>query len=295
MDIHGIIVAMATPMRADGALDVDAVKPLVDRLIENGAHGVFAAGSMGEAASLAANERLSLIRATVKAADGRIAVIGGTGFITTKETVEMTRMCKDEGLDAVSVITPYYWKLTQEALYKHYAEVIAASSVPVFAYNLPGNTGNNLDPETVGKLYRQEGLSGAKDSSAVWENTKGYMDATDDGFTMLVGEDSLCFKGLAYGSKGSISAPSNVMTYVMAAIYNRFTAGDIAGAEKAQADWGRVTAIMNSVGRFPGSFKALTDIMTSPVGPARAPVLTIEGEKLAQAKAELEKIAAEYK
>jgi len=294
MDIRGIIVAMVTPMREDGALDLDAIKPLVDRLIEGGAHGVFAAGSMGEAASLGIEERLAVFRATVKAVDGRVPVLGGSGFITTADTVRMTRMCADEGLAAVSVITPFYWKLSQEALYRHYAAVIAASSLPVFAYNLPGNTGNNLMPETVGKLYRQEGLRGAKDSSAVWENTKGYMDNTDDGFTMLVGEDSLCLKGLAYGSKGSISAPSNVLTRVIAAIYNRFSAGDMAGAERAQEDWNRITKIMGGVGMFPGSFKALTDRMTSPVGPARPPVLPIGKEKLDAAQAALVEIGKAY-
>jgi len=280
MKIKGIIPAMATPMHENGTLNPDAIAPLAERLIESGAGGLFVAGSMGEAASLTLEERIAAVRATVKAVNGRVPVIAGTGFITTEETIRMTRMCEGEGVAAVSVITPYYWKLSQDALYRHYAAVIQSTSLPVFAYNLPQNTGNNLNPETVGRLYRQEGLAGAKDSCAKWENTKGYMDQTDSGFCMLVGEDSLCLEGLKYGSKGSISAPSNVCTHVMAAIYNRFMAGDIAGAEQAQADWNRITAYLGSTGAFPGSFKLATSLLTSEVGPARLPVLPPDAEKM---------------
>lgn len=294
MKIKGLIPAMATPMHEDGSLNTDAIRPLADTLIAHGACGLFVAGSMGEAASLSMEERMQVVRATVKAVNGRVPVIAGTGFPTTRETIEMTRMCENEGVDAVSVITPYYWKLSQEALYRHFASVIRATTLPVFAYNLPQNTGNNLDPDTVGRLYREEGLAGAKDSCAVWENTRGYMDMTDDGFCMLVGEDSLCLEGLKYGSKGSISAPCNVCTNVMAAIYNRFTAGDLEGAQQAQADWNRITKLLSTTGAFPGSFKLATDLLTSPVGPARPPVLPADRARMLEIIPEIRAIAEKY-
>ena len=261
MEIKGLIPAMATPMHADGSLNIEAIAPLANALIANGADGLFIAGSMGEAASLSLDERMEAVRATVRAVNGRVPVIAGTGFITTEETVRMTRLCENEGVAAVSVITPYYWKLSQKALYRHYAAVIQSTSIPVFAYNLPQNTGNNLDPETVGRLYRNEGLAGAKDSCAKWENTRAYMDETDEGFCMLVGEDSLCLEGLKYGSKGSISAPANICTHVMSSIYRRFVSGDIEGAQQAQEDWNRITKYLGSTGAFPGSFKLATVVL----------------------------------
>ena len=294
MEIKGIIPAMATPMDANGAIDLKAIKPLVDKHIEEGAGGVFACGSMGEAASLSIEERVDIIKATVEAADGRVPVLGGTGFITTEDTIKATKMLEGTGVAAVSVITPCYWKLSQEAIYRHYASVINSTSLPVFVYNLPGNTGNNVDPETVGKLYKNEGLAGAKDSCAVWENTKGYMDVTGDDFTMLVGEDSLCLEGLKYGSKGSISAPSGAFTKVFISIYNRFKAGDIKGAEEAQADWGKICKLMVSIGQFPGNFKMVIDKTTSPVGPARLPVIPADADLFAKVLPELEAIAAKY-
>ena len=295
MKIHGIIPAMATPMNRDGSVDAGAVRGLVDALVRNGADGVFAVGSMGEAASLGREDRTQVIGAAVRAADGRIPVIAGTGFVTTRETCEMTRECEDLGADAVSVITPFYWKLSQEDLYRHYAKVIACTRLPVFAYNLPKNTGLNLDPETVGKLYRAEGLAGAKDSSAVWENTKGYKDQTGDGFTLLVGEDSLCLKGLEYGSCGSISAPANVYTYVMKAIYTRHLAGDAEGAAQAQSDWDALIAKMAAIGSFPANFKYAADRLTSPVGAPRLPVQGADPERFEAVRAELESIAAKYR
>ena len=131
MEIKGLIPAMATPMHADGSLNLDGVKPLVDKLLAMGAYGVFAVGSMGEAASLSLEERMQVVRATVKAVDGRVPVLAGTGFVTTAETIRMTRMCEGEGVAAVSVITPSYWRMSQEALYRHYASVIHATTLPV--------------------------------------------------------------------------------------------------------------------------------------------------------------------
>ena len=295
MEIKGLIPAMATPMHDDGSLNLDAVKPLVEKLLEGGAYGIFATGSMGEAASLSLEERMQVVRAAVKAADGRVPVLAGTGFVTTEETIRMTKQCEDEGVAAVSVITPCYWKLTQEAIYRHYAAVIHATTLPVFVYNLPNNSGNNVDPETVGKLYREEGLKGAKDSCAVWSNTKAYMDVTGDDFTMLVGEDTLCLDGLKYGAKGNISAPSNTFTYVMAAIYNRFVAGDIKGAEEAQEDWNRLLKLFGSIGSFPGNYKLTTSRLTSDVGMARLPVLPADEEKFNAILPAAKEIAAKYR
>lgn len=295
MKICGIIPAMATPMKEDGSIDAGAIGALVDALIRDGADGLFACGSMGEAASLNLAERLQVIRETVRAVNGRVPVLAGTGFITTEETVRATKACEDLGVAAVSVISPFYWKLSQENLYAHYAEVIRQTNLPVFAYNLPNNTGLNVAPETIGRLYREEGLRGAKDSSACWENTKGYMDQTGEDFNMLVGSDSLCLEGLKYGACGSISAPANIYTYVMKAIYTRFKAGDLPGAQRAQDDWNAIVDKLGSVGGFPGNFKLAADRVTSRVGAPRLPVQPGDPAKLAAVLEEVEAMASAYR
>lgn len=295
MKLCGIIPAMATPMKEDGSIDADAIGSLTNALIQNGADAIFATGSMGEAASLSLEDRLLVIRETVTAADGRVPVLAGTGFVTTKETVRATVACENLGVAAVSVISPFYWKLSQDDLYAHYAEVIRSTSLPVFAYNLPSYTGLNLNPETIGRLYREAGLHGAKDSSAVWENTRGYMDCTGADFNMLVGEDSLCLKGLEYGSCGSISAPANIYTYVMKAIYTRFHSGDIAGAQQAQADWNAIVSRLASIGSFPGNFKLATDRLVAHAGTPRLPARPGDPAKLAAVMDEVERLADGYR
>lgn len=295
MKICGIIPAMATPMKADGSIDVGAIGPLADALIRNGADALFAVGSMGEAASLGFEDRMTVFRETVAAVNGRVPVLAGTGFVTTEETVRATRACEELGVAAVSVISPFYWKLSQDDLFAHYAEVVRSTSLPVFAYNLPNNTGLNVDPETIGRLYREVGLRGAKDSSAVWENTKGYMDQTGEDFNMLVGSDGLCLEGLKYGACGSISAPANAYTYVMKAIYTRFTAGDLTGAQQAQDDWNAIISLMGSTGGFPGNFKLATDKLVSPVGAPRKPVQPGDPAKLEAVMDKLESIACKYR
>lgn len=295
MEIRGIIPAMATPMNADGSVDVGAVKALVDALICGGADGIFAAGSMGEAASLGFEDRMKVFRATVDAVGGRVPVLAGTGFVTTEETVRATRACEDLGVDAVSVISPFYWKLSQEDLFAHYAAVVEGTDLPVFAYNLPNNTGLNLAPETVGRLYRECGLRGAKDSSANWENTKGYMDCTGPDFNMLVGSDGLCLEGLKYGAWGSISAPANAYTYVMKAIYTHFCAGDLFGAQQAQDDWDAITRLLGTTGGFPGNYKLAVDRVTAHVGPPRLPVQPGDPAKLDAVMEAVEALAAKYR
>ena len=206
----------------------------------------------------------------------------------------MNRRLADSGVAAVSVVTPYYWKLTQEALYRHYAAILEQARIPVLAYNIPGNTGLNLDPETIGRLYREAGLAGAKDSSGDWNNTSGYLRATGSDFTLLTGADELFCMGLESGAKGAISAPANVLTHVMAAVYRRYVNGNLEGARQAQRDWNRVTGLLSRLGGFPGSVKLACDTLTAPVGLPRPPVLPGDAVEMEKIMPELLSIAAAY-
>lgn len=294
-EIRGIIPAMATPVNASGDVDPGKVPQLVERLLENGADGIFVCGSMGEAASFSADERLRLFDKVLECVNGRVPVLGGTGMVSTYETMALTKAVSGMGLAAVSVITPFYWKLSQDNLFAHYARVIDVSDTPVFAYNLPNNTGLNLEPETVGRLYRECGLKGAKDSSGVWENTKGYLDCTGPDFTLLTGSDALCAKGALYGSSGAISAQSNVCTYVLKAVFTRAKAGDAEGAEEAQRDWNEIVRLIATCGMFPGDVKTAVNHLTAPVGDPRLPVLPGDETLFAKVADQILAIAAKYR
>lgn len=293
-ELKGIIAAMATPMQADESLDIGKVKALVDKLIDGGVDGIFAAGTMGECPYLLMEEKLALAKATVAAVDGRVPVIVGTGAPTTREVTALGSRLKDSGADAISVVLPYYFKPSQEEIYAHYARILEKSPLPVMAYNIPQFTGTQLEAATAARLWRENGLVGIKDSSGNFDTIKSYIDATDRGFRVIVGADEWIFKGLTHGACGAISAPSNVLTNVIRTIWARFTAGDLAGAEAAQADWNRVTKLISTLGTFPGTVKRAMTRLTLDVGGPRAPILQGSEARLDEILPELLEIAGRY-
>lgn len=293
-NICGIITALSTPFNDDESLRLEVIPELVDKLIEDGADGIFAAGSMGEAVSLNAEERIALARAAVKAINGRVPFIMGTGCIATKEVIELNARLEGEGIDALSVLTPIYWKTTQEEMYAHFCDIIKASKLPVIAYNIPRNTGNNIDPDTIGRLYQNAGLIGAKDSSGSFENFSGYIKNTGEDFLGIVGSDALILRGLQIGAKGAISAPSNMLTKVACAIYDRFVAGDPDGARDAQKDWDEALTLLRDIGSFPACFKRAVNHFTAPVGIPRRPLRPADEGKFRQVLPALEQIRAKY-
>ena len=278
-EIKGIITAMSTPFAGDESLNLDVVPQLVDKLIDDGIDGIFACGSMGEAFSLSFDEKVAMCKATAKAVNGRVPFIMGTSSNTTKEVIELNKRLEGEGADAISVLSPIYWQASQEEMYAHFSDIIDAAKVPIIAYNIPRNTVNNVAPETIGRLYKDKKLAGAKDSSGNFDNFSGYLKNTGDDFVGIVGSDALILKGLQIGGKGAISAPSNMLTKVVCAIYDRFMAGDIAGAQDAQKDWDDILEIIKGIGTFPACFKFAVNHFTAPVGIPRRPLRPGSAEK----------------
>ena len=271
-EIKGVITAMSTPFNDDESLNLAVVPELVDKLIGDGVGGIFACGSMSEAFSMDFDEKIALCKAAVKAVNGRVPFIMGTSSNTTREVIALNERLADEGVDAFSVLSPIYWQTSQEEIYAHFCDIIDVPSVPVIAYNIPRNTVNNIDPETIGRLYRDKGLVGAKDSSGSFDNFSGYIKNTGDSFLGIVGSDALILKGLQIGAKGAISAPSNMLTKVVCAIYDRFIAGDMTGAQEAQSDWDAILAALRDIGTFPACFKYAVNHFTANVGIPRRPL-----------------------
>ncbi len=294
-ELKGIIIAMATPMRADESLDTGRIKALVDRLIADGADGIFASGTMGECPYLLMEEKLALAKATIAAVAGRVPVIIGTGAPTTREVAGLNSRLADSGADAVSVVLPYYFRLTQEEIYAHFAKILEKSPLPVMAYNIPHFTGTHMEAATAAKLWKENGLVGIKDSSGDFDTLKSYIDVADRSFSVIVGADEWICGGLEAGARGAISAPANVLTHVCRQIYARYTADDIAGAQAAQADWNRVTGLIKGIGTFPGTVKAAMARLALPVGNARMPILPADDARLEQVLPELMEIGEKYR
>ena len=167
---QGSLVALVTPMTADGAVDNDALDRLVEFHIQGGTNGIVAVGTTGESPTLTVEEHISVIKRVVQTARKRIPVIAGTGANSTTEAIEWTKMAKDVGADAALLVTPYYNKPTQEGLYLHYKAIAKAVSIPQILYNVPGRTGVDLKPETVERLTECSNIVGLKEAASIERN-----------------------------------------------------------------------------------------------------------------------------
>lgn len=200
-------------------------------------HGIFVFGTNGEGYILDEEEKAEIIRVAVKAVNGRVPVYAGTGCVSTRDTIRMSRKAKELGADVLSIITPSFAAASQEELIQHYETVANAVDMPILLYNIPARTGNALAPATVQKLSQVANIVGAKDSSGNFDNILQYIEKTRGGdkpFTVLSGNDSLILWTLLAGGKGAIAGCANVFPHTMVSIYEKFTAGDLEGARRAQ-------------------------------------------------------------
>jgi 4-hydroxy-tetrahydrodipicolinate synthase len=232
----GIIPAVITPLDAAGKFNEKAMRKLIDYLIDGGVHGLFVVGTTGEFYGLTPEEKREIFMVTMDQARGRVPVYAGTNGITTRESVVLTQIAEECKVDAVSVLTPMFVTPNQDQLVEHYTTIAANTSLPVILYNNPPKTGVALSSSTVARLAEQPNIVGIKDSSGDLTVTAEYIRLTRDrkDFSVLMGRDTLIFGALCYGASGSIASCANVAPRICADIYNKYMAGDMAGALDAQ-------------------------------------------------------------
>lgn len=194
----GSIVALVTPMQADGAVDNGALDRLVEFHVQNGTNGIVVVGTTGESPTLSVEEHIDVVRRVVQAAAKRIPVIAGTGANSTREAIELTQLAKQAGADACLLVTPYYNKPTQEGLYQHYKTIAAQVSIPLVLYNVPGRTACDLKPETVERLAEIPNIVGLKEAASLERNRELFA-RVGGRIALLSGDDDLaCEIGRAH-------------------------------------------------------------------------------------------------
>lgn len=269
--VKGIIAAMVTSMHEDESLNEAEIRRQVNRQIAAGVDAVFCLGTNGEFYIQSEEEKFKVISIVVDEAAGRVPVYAGTGCPGTKATIELSLKAKALGVDVLSIISPYFAAISQKEIYNHYKAVAEAVDLPIVMYNMPARTGNNIDPATAAELAKIPNIAGIKDSSGNWDNLKGYIDATRGmDFSVLSGNDSLILPALKEGGVGGITAVANIYPETMVAIYRRFLAGDLAGAEEAQNSIANIRACFK-FGNPNTVTKKATNLAGNPVGPCRAP------------------------
>ena len=229
--ITGSIVALVTPMHADGSIDWEALKRLLDLHIESGTAAIGAVGTTGESATLSVPEHCEVIAYCVKHCAGRIPVVAGTGSNSTREAIELTESAAEAGADACLLVTPYYNRPTQRGLYEHFKAIAEAVPVPQILYNVPGRTAVDMDNDTVQRLAELKQIVGIKDATGDVERGRDLVARCGDAIAIYSGDDPTAMELMLAGGHGNISVTANVAARDMAQLCRLAMTGDREGAQ----------------------------------------------------------------
>ena len=273
--LNGIITAMVTPFESSGNIDIKTTEILIEKLIANGVQGIFVLGTNGEFHVIENDMKIKFAKIVVEIVAKRVPVYAGAGGNSTDEVIKLGKHMIAVGVDALSVITPYFVLLKENELYNHYKMIAENLAIPIVLYNIPKNTGINLSFELVSKLSKISNIIGIKDSSGDINNIAGYIDNTSrDEFSVLSGSDSLILKALKLGASGAISATSNLLTTNNVEIYKQFIAGNLDKAEQWQQSLEEFRRILKYAS-IPSVLKQSLSLSGIEVGVPRLPVLPV--------------------
>ena len=280
--ITGVLTAIVTPFDGQGEFNPTALRSQIQRQMQYG-NGIFCNGTNGEFFVLHTDEKVAVTETCVDEVAGKVPVVGHIGEISTRETIKLGKRIAALGVDAVSVITPYFIPLKQEELIAHYRAVADALTVPVFLYNIPARTGNTLTPETVRILADHPNIIGIKDSAGSYESLNDFLQAAKGipNFDVLNGPDSLIHQGFVEGCSACISGLANVAPEAISQIWHRFHAGDIEGSRQAQEQVSELRKTLYAVAFSPAAVKKALTLMGHDVGVSRYPIQFSEQDEAA--------------
>ena len=213
--IQGSIVAIVTPMHADGSLDLPGLRKLIDWHIAEGTDGIVIVGTTGESPTVSVEEHCELIKVAAEHTAKRIPIIAGTGGNSTTEAIELTRYAKSVGADASLQVVPYYNRPTQEGMYQHFRKIAEAVDLPVILYNVPGRTVADMFNETVLRLAQVPGIIGIKDATGNIARGTDLIRLAPKSFAVYSGDDPTAMALMFCGAKGNISVTANVAPRAM--------------------------------------------------------------------------------
>ncbi|RDE66627.1 4-hydroxy-tetrahydrodipicolinate synthase [Aggregatibacter segnis] len=229
---QGSIVALVTPMDSHGEVDFENLKKLVEFHINAGTDAIVSVGTTGESATLSIDENVKAILKTVEFAAGRIPVIAGTGANATSEAITMTKLLNNSGISGCLSVVPYYNKPTQEGMYQHFKAIAECTDIPQILYNVPGRTGSDLQPETVGRLAKIKNIVGIKEATGDVSRVQKIKQLAGDDFIVLSGDDATSLEAMKLGAEGVISVTNNIAPVEMAKMCHLAREGKFEEAEK---------------------------------------------------------------
>lgn len=267
-----VLTAMVTPLKADYTVDWAKAAALASHLVDNGSDGLVVAGTTGESPTLSPAEKLKLFQVVLEAVGDRASVIAGTGSYDTAETIHLSQEAEKVGVHGLLLVTPYYSRPPQEALYQHYWTVAEAVKSPIILYNVPSRTSVNLAAPTTLRLADHPNIIGIKECADLGQLGEILRGAPAD-FTVWSGDDAMLLPFLSLGAYGIISVAAHLVGERFQALIKQFKAGDVAGAAKIHLELlpllKALFATTNPIG-----VKAALRLTGWDVGPLRLPLLS---------------------
>jgi len=288
-EFKGVIPPVVTAFDSDRNIDLNRTSEFIRWQIGEGVHGIFVAGSTGEYTLLSDSELKDLIKAGVEAVGGDVPCLAGTGFHSTKKSIEMSQYAEKVGADGVTLAVPHYPLPTQEGLYQHYKMVAENVSIPILAYAWPGqHSGVNLDPETVVRLADEGIIAGMKDATKDIVHTTELIRLTKGKIAILEGFASQLLQMLVVGAAGAICTVANLIPAEVVSIYENFQKGNLEEAKEMQL---KIIPLIEASGGHPYGTKEALKLMGKGVGPSPMPIVDDVSEAVrANIKKELQKL-----
>jgi 4-hydroxy-tetrahydrodipicolinate synthase len=232
--LRGSIVALVTPMLADGAVDYPALRKLIDWHIAEGTDCIGVVGTTGESPTVSVEEHCEIIRVSVEQAAGRVPIMAGCGANSTKEAINLAQFAKKVGADSQLQVVPYYNKPTQEGQYQHFKAIAEAVDLPVILYNVPGRSVADMAHDTVLRLAQVPGIVGIKEATGNIERAQWLIKEAPKDFAIYSGDDPTAVALMLCGGHGNVSVTANVAPRLMHALCVAAMAGDVQRAMEIQ-------------------------------------------------------------
>lgn len=282
-NLEGVLVALVTPFTADGSdVDVDNLHAQIERLIGAGVHGLVPGGSTGEFTTLSLAERELLTEECVKAADGRVPVIAGTGALSTADATHLARHAADVGAAALMVVPPFYDAPDLDQVKALLADVHQASGLPIVYYNIPSATGVSLTAKEIASLAEVEGVGYLKDTSGNAVSLSELLVAHSETITAFNGWDTLTFFGLASGAKGTVWGATNLIPELSMQLWDAVAVrGDLAEGRELWAKIWPICDFLESY-NYASAVKTGLELVGHPAGPVRAPFTPLDEDARAR-------------
>ena len=233
-----VMTAMVTPFKDDLSLDLNAVDKIVGHLIETGTDTLVVSGTTGESPTLEEDEKKTLLKRVIKAANGQAKIIMGTGSNSTAKSITATKEAESLGADGALVVAPYYNKPSQSGMLEHFSRICAATTLPIVLYNIPSRTGVNVHVETILELSRaHKNLHALKDSTGNVDQSAEIAGRANSEFRIYSGDDYLTLPFLSIGGCGVISVASHIAGKQIAQMIEHFIAGNLDQARSLHYEW----------------------------------------------------------